>query len=32
MRWRKGFEESQIVALWNEDLEHGSLEVGMLRD
>ena len=32
MRWRKGLDESQRVALWKEDGEHGSLEVGMFRD
>ncbi|PNX75281.1 hypothetical protein L195_g031214 [Trifolium pratense] len=32
MRWRKGLEESQSVALWKDGCEHGSFEVGMLRD
>ncbi|KAK9267299.1 hypothetical protein L1049_009722 [Liquidambar formosana] len=33
MRWRKGLEESQRVALWRTGgLEQGSLEVGMFRD
>lgn len=32
IRWRKGFEESQRVALCNEGREHGSFEVGILRD
>ena len=30
--WRKGLEESQVVVLWKDGWEHGSLEVGMLRD